>query len=449
MLFGNFGWIKKLKKSTLQTKPRDEFNMGYKDLYADIQMFVPSNSQLTAISVIGSHNDHLCTALKSLSSGLKNKGVSEFFIVENTEILQNQNKTIEISRKMWYNKYVAFFERSILVMRIKSLAAAAICCVALTGCASGASRRSQTQRTVFVMDTAASVKGTASDVDVAVETLTALSALFDRYDKNSDIYSINERLGAAVSDHTKELIEQSVGLSEKYGESVSIFAGDITDAWNISSDEPAVPSEEMISEALKSFRNASFSLDAMSFADENGSIDVGSVAKGYALDKIAEQLGDECCIVSMTSSVLLHGKKSNGEKFSVSIRDPADGESSLGTLRTDECFLSTSGGSERFFEIDGKRYIHIFDLSSGMPCETDFTSVTVICGGTDAAAGGILSDFLSTLIFIEGTNSLGKFMEDPKLGIIAVTDKNTIYISENIDFSLSEDCGYKLEVWKK
>lgn len=346
-------------------------------------------------------------------------------------------------------------------MRIKSLAAAAICCIALTGCGSD---DQQTQRTVFVMDTAASVKGTASDVDLAVNTLKCLSGLFDRYDKKSDIYSVNNRLDAAISDHTAELIEQSVQLNGIYGGNVSIFAGDITDIWNIGSDDPAVPSEEMLSDALKSFRNASFSLDTMSFADENGSIDVGSVAKGYALDKIAEQLGGECCIVSMTSSVLLHGKKSNGEKFSVSIRDPADGERSLGTLHTDECFLSTSGGCERFFESGGKRYIHIFDLSNGMPCETDLTSVTVICGGntdvakptpkrgTDAAqlsvGGGILSDFLSTLIFIEGTDSLGKYMEDPQLGIIAVTDKNTIYTSENVDFSLTEDCGYKLEVWK-
>lgn len=343
---------------------------------------------------------------------------------------------------MWYNDYGAFFERSILVMRITSLAAAAICCIALTGCSSPNSQYAQTQRTVFVMDTAASVKGTASDVDLAVDTLTYLSGLFDRYDKKSDIYSINDRLDAAVSDYTAELIEQSVRLSGVYGEKVSIFAGDITDAWNISSDEPAVPSEEALSDALNSFRNASFSLNTMSFADENGSIDVGSVAKGYALDKVAEQLDGECCIVSMTSSVLLHGKKSDGEKFSVAIRDPSDSESSLGMLHTDECFLSTSGGSERFFEIGGERYIHIFDLENGMPCETDLTSVTVICGS------GILSDFLSTLIFIEGTEGLGKFMQDPQLGIIAVTDKNTICISENVDFTLAEDSGYTLEVWR-
>lgn len=333
-------------------------------------------------------------------------------------------------------------------MRIKSLAAAAICCIALTGCVSDpvtaerSLRHPQTQRTVFVMDTAASVKGTASDVDLAVDTLTRLNGLFDRYDKKSDIYSINNRLDNAVSDYTAELIEQSVRLSESYGDKVSIFAGDITDAWNITSDNPTVPADETIARALNSFRNASFSLDTMRFADENGSVDAGSVAKGYALDKVKEQLGGECCIVSMSSSILLHGTKPGGEKFAVAVRDPEDGEKALGTLRTDECFLSTSGGYERFFEIGGKRYIHIFDLSTGKPCETDLASVTVICDN------GLLSDFLSTLIFIEGTARLGEFMEDPRLGIVAVTNDNTVYISENVDLTLAEDCGYKLEVWK-
>lgn len=324
-------------------------------------------------------------------------------------------------------------------MRIRALAAAAVLCAALVGCRSEAP---QTQRTVFVMDTAASVKGTARDVELAVDTLTMLDGLFDRYDQGSDIYSINHRFGNAVSEFTAELVRQSVGLSEKYGDAVSIFAGDITDAWGINSDKPSVPSEKTISDALKSFRAASFSLDTMSFADENGSVDVGCVAKGYALDKVKERLGDDFCVVSLTSSVLLHGRRSDGGKFSVAIRDPSNAERSLGTLYTDECFLSTSGGSERYFEADGKRFIHIFDLEIGKPRETDLTSVTVI---TDS---GILSDFLSTLVFIGGTKRLGEFMEDPRLGIVAVTDKNTVLISENVDFTLAENSGYKLEVWK-
>lgn len=299
----------------------------------------------------------------------------------------------------------------------------------------------QTTRTVFVMDTAASVKGTESAAESAVETLTRLDRLFDRYDEQSDVYAINNHLGKAVSEDTSELIRRSVELSEAYGNAVSIFAGDITDAWSIASENPKIPTESQIADALASFDNAAFSLDTMSFADENGSLDLGSVAKGFALDKVKERLGSDVCVVSMSSSILLHGQKPNNEKFSVAIRDP-DTAGTLGTLYTDECFLSTSGGYERFFEADGRRYIHIFDLETGAPCETDLTSVTVICDS------GIKSDFLSTLIYIGGTARLGEFMRDPLLKIIAVTDDKTVIISEGVDLKINENSDYMLEIWK-
>lgn len=314
--------------------------------------------------------------------------------------------------------------------------------VLLTGCTGFAGNNApQVSRTVFVMDTAASVKGAESAAESAVETLTRLDRLFDRYDEQSDVYAINNRLDKRISEDTSELIRRSVEFSETYGNAVSIFAGDITDAWSIASDNPKIPTESQIADALASFDNAAFSLDTMSFADENGSLDLGSVAKGFALDKVKERLGNDVCVVSMSSSILLHGQKPNNEKFSVAIRDPYTA-GTLGTLYTDECFLSTSGGYERFFEADGRRYIHIFDLETGAPCETDFTSVTVICGS------GIKSDFLSTLIFIGGTARLGEFMIDPALKIIAVTDDKTVIISEGVELKLNENSGYTLEIWK-
>lgn len=315
-------------------------------------------------------------------------------------------------------------------------------CGLLVGC--GKAAAPQISRTVFVMDTAASVKGAQSDAEAAVDTLENLGGLFDRYDEQSDVYAINNRLGKKISDETAELIRQSAELSETYGNAVSIFAGDITDAWSIASENPKIPSESQIADALASFDNAAFSLDEMKFADENGSLDLGSVAKGFALDKVKERLGNEPCIVSMSSSILLHGQKPNGEKFSVAIRDP-ENAGTLGTLYTDECFLSTSGGYERFFEIDGRRYIHIFDLETGSPCVTDLTSVTVICADCN---GGIKSDFLSTLIFIGGTARLGEFMRDSELKIIAVTDKKSVIVSEGVDLKLAENSGYTLEIWE-
>ena len=317
--------------------------------------------------------------------------------------------------------------------------AAVLLCLILTGCGSS---EMQKERTVFAMDTAVTVKGTEQDIETAIGILNTLDPLFDRYSPTSDIYVLNSRGNAGISDFTRDVIIRSAELEAEFGSGASIFAGDITDAWDIGSDNPKVPSEAEIAAALESTSAADFSIDSMSFTDENGSIDLGSVAKGYALDKINERLSDEVCVVSMTSSVLLHGEKDGGKPFPVSIRNPSDSGGTLGTLRTEECFLSTSGGYERFFEADGQRYIHIFDLSTGRPCESGLSSVTVI------SKSGIESDFLSTLIFAGGIESLGKFMEMPDLGIIAVTEGGIVYTSPGVDFTLDGDCGYVLEVWK-
>lgn len=283
------------------------------------------------------------------------------------------------------------------------------------------------------MDTAITFKGGREDSQKAAELISELDELFDRYSEDSEIYAINHRQNMELSEDTKRIIASSAELSEKYGSDVNIFSGDITDCWNISSGNPRVPSDEEIEEALRSCNNSSFSLEAMSFADENGSIDLGSVAKGYALDRVHEELGeDSYYIVSSGSSVLLNGNKPDGERFTVAVRDPETG-GTLGTVRTDACFVSTSGGYERYFELDGKRYSHIFDLNTGCPSETDLISVTVICGS------GIESDFLSTLIYLGGTARLGEYLYSEEFSVIAVTEDKEIYLSEDVDFELTED----------
>lgn len=298
----------------------------------------------------------------------------------------------------------------------------------------------ETERTFFAMDTAISFKGDAKGAERAEKLISELDMLFDRYSEESDVYKLNSRQNTACSDYTREIITLSQELTEKYGSGVSIFAGDITDCWNIGAESPVVPEAEEIKKALDSFEKADFSLDTMSFADENGSIDLGSVAKGYALDKVYGELGSEdCYIVSAESSVLLCGEKPDGSDFTVSLRDPENSSAIIGSIKTKECFLSTSGGSQRYFEADGRRYSHIFDLNTGRPSETELTSVTVMC------SSGIESDFLATLIYTEGKEYLGKYLNNDALKIIAVTSDKEIFLSDGVDFELSADCGYEIK----
>lgn len=328
-------------------------------------------------------------------------------------------------------------------MRKLCLTAVAASLIAVTGCGNADSADYsgfETDRTFFAMDTAVSFKGSADDAQKAEEIFLELDGLFDRYSETSDVYALNQRKNTDVSGYTREIINSVCALSEKYGSDVSIFSGSITDCWNINSENPTVPSDEAVAEALDSMRNTSFSIETMSFADENGSIDLGSVGKGYALDKIYGELGGESCyIVSANSSILLSGQKPDGREFTVSLRDPESGDGMLGTIKTGACFISTSGGYERFFEADGVRYSHIFDLSTGRPSETDLTSVTVICDS------GIESDFLSTMIYTCGTQRLGEFLGNDSIKVIAVTTDREIYISGGIEFELNANSNYTIK----
>ncbi len=308
----------------------------------------------------------------------------------------------------------------------------------LTAC--GSSHSDVNKKTFFAMDTAVTVIGSSENAAAAEEIITELDMLFDRYDEYCDIYALNVRDNIEISGYTDEIIRRSMALTDEYGQAVSIFAGDITDCWSIGSGEARVPSDAEIEKSLESFEKSSFFTDNMSFSDEYGSIDLGCVAKGYALDKVRARLGEnEYYIVSANSSVLLNGNKPDGEKFTVAVRDPESPDETLGTIKTNACFLSTSGGYERYFEADGKKYSHIFDLTTGRPSETDLTSVTVLCDS------GIKSDFLSTLVYSGGTENLHKYLNNDDFLVAAVTADKEIYLSDGIDFTLNEDSPYTIK----
>ena len=130
----------------------------------------------------------------------------------------------------------------------------------------------------------------------------------------------------------------------------------------------------------------------------------------------------------MTSSMLLYGEKPEGEPFRIAIRGADDGEI-LGTVETDSCFLSTSGGYERFFtDENGKNYSHILDSVTGYPVETDLETVTVFC------ENGLLSDYLSTLIYMDGTKSIGKHLSSDEYKLVAADNDGNVYVSDGLVF---------------
>lgn len=267
------------------------------------------------------------------------------------------------------------------------------------------------------------------------ETMKALTQIHADLDTSFRLCYTTEAVQLPDNDAYSDCIEKSLALTDIYGTGINVACGELTALWGISTDTPKVPPESEILEALTK-------IPADDSFTETTKLDFGAVAKGYACDKAYELLtasDTKYATVSLGSSTLLYGKKPNG-KFRAGVTNPDKAEGYLGIIETDAAFISTSGGYERFFEADGKRYSHILDMETGYPAETDLTSVTVIIPA-ETADGGIMSDFLSTLIYIQGTDELDKWLACEEFELIAA-DANGIVHTDCDGFTLDENSGY-------
>lgn len=233
-------------------------------------------------------------------------------------------------------------------------------------------------------------------------------------------------------------MKESVELTKKYG-GADISAGAVTELWNVTGEEPRVPEEEEIKKALSAVEYENISFSGQECVLENGAkIDVGCDGKGFALDEVKKLLDSEkadCGVVSFGSSTLLYGEKPDKTDFKVAVTDPFDNDNTCLSFTSDGGFVSTSGGYERFFEAQGKKWSHIFDLTTGYPCDTDLASVTVI------GQSGIETDFLSTCIFIGGSKDLDRWLSNEDIEVIAIDENGVVYCSDSIKsrISISDD----------
>ena len=134
------------------------------------------------------------------------------------------------------------------------------------------------------------------------------------------------------------------------------------------------------------------------YLNENVYVDLGGIAKGYAVDRGIEVLKSK----GFTQAVVAAGGDSRilgdrqGEPWIVGIRDPRKEDTMIAVLPLIDVSVSTSGDYERYFERDGVRYHHIIDPDTGDSAR-EVRSVTIL--GDQA----VMTDALSTSVFVLGT----------------------------------------------
>ncbi|MGN0612520.1 MAG: FAD:protein FMN transferase [Porcipelethomonas sp.] len=302
------------------------------------------------------------------------------------------------------------------------------------------SREDYSDSYFYSMDTCVEIVGDNEIKDDVKQIFADTEKIFDVYADDSETSRLNSDRSITASQKLCDAVSRITELNEMYGNSADITVGALTRLWDITGDDPKVPSDEEIKAALATVGYENIRTEGNNITLENGALlDFGCAAKGAALDYVKEALDSmnagKAVISAGSSSILLYGD----DTFTTSILSP-DSDEILGKLHTSSGFVSTSGGYHRYTVIDGKEYIHILDTETGCPSETDLTSVTVFC------ENGIDSDFLSTMIFAGGTENIDKYLASEDFLIAAVDSEKNVYVSEGLDFELvNEEYKYAEE----
>jgi FAD:protein FMN transferase len=247
-------------------------------------------------------------------------------------------------------------------------------------------------------------------VSVARQALDEVDRLEDQltiFRESSEVSLINREAPAGpvcVEQSLFSLLLLCRDLCRETGGAFDITSGPLSRCWGFLKRQGQIPEPGEIEEAkaLVGEDKLLFDCDtrAIRFARPGVEINLGSVGKGYALDRIAAIMRRRvhaALLSAGSSSILAIGGVDGG--WTVGVRRPADKQRRLAVARLRDAALSTSGSEEQFFECGGKRYGHIIDPRTGWPAG-HVASVTVIA--PFPTVGAAVTDALATAFYVGG-----------------------------------------------
>ena len=310
-------------------------------------------------------------------------------------------------------------------------------------------RQQSCTKQFFAMDTFMSFTAYGKDseaaVNAAVLEVQRLDALLSAGSVSSEISALNASGSKELSEDTMRILERAQRIYQDTGGFFVVTIYPLMKLWGFPTREYHVPDEEELSEILPLVDASKLQHDQTTFIlGEGQQVDLGGIAKGYASSQVMDIFHSyeiESGMVSLGGNVQVIGRRPDGNRWQVGIQDPKSvrGEV-LAVLETEDRAVITSGGYERYFEEDGKTYIHIIDPRTGYPADSDLESVTVV------SSDGMLADALSTALYIMGYDGAVDYWKAHKeeFDMILITDSGAICVTEGIQEGIRSDAQYSV-----
>ena len=290
-------------------------------------------------------------------------------------------------------------------------------------------------KTVFVFGTANTVTVGIEHRKVMEEVKDILLSFHKRmsiYESTSEISSLNHMAGSSslsISPEIYDLIRRSVAYSKLTNGAFDITALPLKKIWQTAEQ---IPTEAQIYHAKKlvNYRNIVFSDNKIMLKYSGMGVDLGGIAKGFAVDKVVELLkirGIASGVINFGGSVFVLG-----EERSVGIQTPFGKKGTyIGTIRVKNKAVVTSGAYENYRVINGTAYQHILDPHTGYPVNNELLAVTLIGAKAEEL------DALATGVCVMGIQKGYDLLKKRQIDAIFIKKDGSVLLTEGIKESFS------------
>lgn len=244
---------------------------------------------------------------------------------------------------------------------------------------------------------------------LATNRLESLEALMSRYRPDSEVSRLNALAGLEalpLSSETYEVLEHARYFHRLSKGAFDITIGPLMAAWGFKHGRMSaeMPDSNVLLAALGLVDSSRLFLsDHAAFLENEGmQIDLGGIAKGYAVDRMLDDLaglGLTNALVNLGGNIRALGRSPPNLPWKISVRNPFKGEDPIGVLNLESGMaVATSGHYERFVVINNEHLAHIMDPRTGHP-------VCGMAGVTVLAPTAVEADALSTALFVLGPDA--------------------------------------------
>jgi thiamine biosynthesis lipoprotein len=258
----------------------------------------------------------------------------------------------------------------------------------------------------------------AATADLAYESLGVLhfvDSLMSNWTNSSEVARINRDASSRtlkIHPDVADVIAVAQDVASASEGAFDITVEPLARLWGFLGGRPRVPRQDEITRLLMSvgYHRLDFDRDnqTLRFEGRNVGIDLGGIAKGYGVDRVAAALraaGVTNALVDLSGNMVAIGNAADHPGWAVGIRDPAGKVPWLARLVLYDEAVATSGDYEQFVDADGRRYGHILDPRTGWSAG-GLSSVTVVCNRA------VVADAWATALFVLGPEEARRIAAD-------------------------------------